>query len=96
MRTIIDTLCIYTPIDWLVSSFWRENDSTAHNVNINVFVLLEYLVDLLCHSNESGSSAQLLQLLSPHICTCGPQSPQDVLHSMIDITTILQLDCFAL
>ena len=63
---------------------------------MNINVLLEYFIDLLCHSNESGSSAQLLQLLSSHIRTRGPQSPQDVLHSMIDITTILQLYCFAL
>lgn len=55
-----------------------------------------YFISLLCYSNESCTSTQLLQLASSHICTSGTKATKNVLNCGIDITTILQFNSLPL
>ena len=57
---------------------------------------LEYIVQLLSDSDESGPSTQFLQFLGPDVRTGGPHSSEDVLCSGLHVSSVLYLNCLTL
>ncbi len=49
------------------------------------------LVDLLRHPDEGGALGHLLDLAGANIGAGRPQTAQDVLHRVIDVTSIIDL-----